>query len=138
MGEIFIDTINERIIPSGPRTLIVPAHPHERIEWGFKDQSVRLFVDRKVRQIFENTMSKVMTMQTARPDYRDREHHLCRLQRRLHTGHRWFGQYRASLENYSSFVWRNEAKTDASDERTLQHGNMCHGFTGLVFVGQWQ
>lgn len=48
VDEIFVDTINERIIPCGPQTLIIPAHPHERIEWGFKDQSLRLFVDKKV------------------------------------------------------------------------------------------
>jgi WD40 repeat protein len=55
--------VNERIVPSGPRTLIIPAHSHERIEWDFKDQSLRLFVDRKVRQFLRVQFTEGMTRQ---------------------------------------------------------------------------
>ncbi|KAF8315416.1 beach-domain-containing protein [Clavulina sp. PMI_390] len=54
VGDIYVDTANERIIPCPPRTLIVPGYAHEKIEWGFKDQSLRLFVDKRVVQVVES------------------------------------------------------------------------------------
>lgn len=48
VGDIYVDSINERILGSASSVLHVPTSPHERVEWGFKDESLRLFVDRKV------------------------------------------------------------------------------------------
>lgn len=54
--ELVIDMISERIIPCGERTLAVPSHPHEVIEWDAVHApagELRVLVDRKVVQVIE-------------------------------------------------------------------------------------
>lgn len=48
-----MDLYNERIMPCGARMCYVPQFAHEHVEWGFQDQSLRFFVDRKVVQVSE-------------------------------------------------------------------------------------
>lgn len=48
--------IGEKIVPCGERTLAVPSHPHEVIEWDAShapDGELRVLVDRKVVQVIE-------------------------------------------------------------------------------------
>lgn len=48
IASLAIDSVTERIIPCRINLLYVPQRPHEQVEWGFVDQSLKLVVDRKV------------------------------------------------------------------------------------------
>lgn len=48
VASLAIDSVTERIIPCRSNVLYVPQRPHEQVEWGFVDQSMKLVVDRKV------------------------------------------------------------------------------------------
>lgn len=43
-----MDLMTERVLPCLKSFVYIPQYTHEHIEWGFPDQSLRLFVDRKV------------------------------------------------------------------------------------------
>jgi WD40 repeat protein len=54
--ELVVDVIGERIIPCAERTLVVPSHPHEVVEWDAAHApagELRIAVDKKVVQVIE-------------------------------------------------------------------------------------
>jgi len=51
---LVIDTVSERVLPCPKDIVHVPQYTHEQIGWGYVDQSIKLFVDRKVVQVTEN------------------------------------------------------------------------------------
>ncbi|KAF8327734.1 beach-domain-containing protein [Cantharellus anzutake] len=54
VSSLYVDLLSEKVIPCGPDSLIVPNFAHESVEWGFQDQSLRLFADKKLVQIVES------------------------------------------------------------------------------------
>lgn len=49
--QLVIDNVADRIIPCGLHTLNNPDFPHERLEWGFNDRSLRFYSDSRVRDL---------------------------------------------------------------------------------------
>ncbi|KAJ1300253.1 hypothetical protein OPQ81_005082 [Rhizoctonia solani] len=52
--QLLIDNIADRIIPCATHTLKNPDIPHERLEWGFNDHSLRLYSDSRLQYIAES------------------------------------------------------------------------------------
>ncbi|KDN41354.1 hypothetical protein RSAG8_07469, partial [Rhizoctonia solani AG-8 WAC10335] len=52
--QLAIDNIADRIIPCPIHTLRNPDAPHERLEWGFNDHSLRLYSDSRLQYIAES------------------------------------------------------------------------------------
>ncbi|KAG8690949.1 hypothetical protein FRC11_007896 [Ceratobasidium sp. 423] len=52
--QLVIDNIADRIIPCPTHTLSNPDVPHERLEWGFNDHSLRLYSDSRLQYIAES------------------------------------------------------------------------------------
>ncbi|KAF8584664.1 beach-domain-containing protein [Ramaria rubella] len=50
-----IDPYSERMLPCRENMMYVPSHPHEYIAWGFLDQSLRFYSDRKLVQCYESS-----------------------------------------------------------------------------------
>ena len=48
VSALALDILSERILPCRENMFYVPSHPHEYVAWGFLDQSLRLYSDRKV------------------------------------------------------------------------------------------
>ncbi|CAE6467269.1 unnamed protein product [Rhizoctonia solani] len=52
--QLVIDNISDRIIPCATHTLRNPDVSHERLEWGFNDNSLRLYSDSRLQYIAES------------------------------------------------------------------------------------
>ncbi|CAE6451233.1 unnamed protein product [Rhizoctonia solani] len=52
--QLVIDNVADRIIPCPTHTLRNPDMPHERLEWGFNDHSLRLYTDSRLQYIAES------------------------------------------------------------------------------------
>ncbi|KAF8509163.1 beach-domain-containing protein [Hysterangium stoloniferum] len=48
-----VDAFSERVLPCRANMLYVPAFAHEYVSWGWLDQSLRLYSDRKLIQCYE-------------------------------------------------------------------------------------
>jgi hypothetical protein len=61
VAQLVIDNIADKIIPCGSYCLNNPDVPHERLEWGFNDHSLRLYSDSRVRFLSKSVSGTLVT-----------------------------------------------------------------------------
>ncbi|QRV82972.1 beige protein [Ceratobasidium sp. AG-Ba] len=69
VAQLVIDNISDKIIPCGNNTLNNPDFPHERLEWGFNDRSLRLYADSRLQysaESYDPTCATFVDGQSAR------------------------------------------------------------------------
>ncbi|KAG8753027.1 hypothetical protein FRC12_011693 [Ceratobasidium sp. 428] len=52
--QLIVDNVADKIIPCGTNILHNPDFPHERLEWGFNDHSLRLYSDTRLQYMVES------------------------------------------------------------------------------------
>jgi hypothetical protein len=58
VATLTMDAFSDRVLPCRENMLYVPSYPHEYMAWGFLDQSLRLYSDRKVSSSFLSSLKK--------------------------------------------------------------------------------